>query len=125
MNGAMLPQNDETEDTVAAAPGAEMQSMEQDGKQKYGMQIADAFANCINMLTPAEQAELDSYITPRFVDLMAKMFGEEIRPVMEPYITDEEDLGEQEGEEPVYGGDEAVPYTSTPISQVKSMGYTE
>lgn len=48
-------------------------------------------------LTPAEFAELDQYITPRFVELVSK-FAPELGPMLAPFIQNDEAMMDAEAQ---------------------------
>jgi hypothetical protein len=41
------------------------------------------------VLSPEEQTELRTLITPRFAQLLMKMFGPEMEPHLQPYLADD------------------------------------
>lgn len=90
---------------------------------------AQMFKNCLGRLSPEELQELDDYIDPRFQELMAKAFGPEVGQMLEPFVQDDQDQQDMDNQDQQDGsmssGPEAIPYSNTPINQVKAMGYDD
>lgn len=51
--------------------------------------MLDAISQGLSSLTPQEMAELDSFITPRFAQLMTKALPD-IGPLLAPFLQDEQ-----------------------------------
>ena len=114
MNEAAMGGNQAPAQAMPAAPD---QAMPQNP-------MAPMLAQGLAKLSPAELQELDTYITPRLHEILTKAFGPEVGALLERFIQDDEmaeaSMADMEGE-PM--GPEAIPYSNTPIRQVKAMGY--
>lgn len=85
-----------------------------------GTRVSDVIRSNWPKLTPEQQQVLKDAVTVDNIEAFCNLLGHDIKPLLAPLVEDElggDDLDYEDA------GPEAVPYASTPISQVRAMGY--